>query len=139
MSLIDIESLIPHRAPFRWIDRIIDVEPGRSCHAVTEIDPHEPFFAGHFPGDPVLPGVFLVEAAAQTAGVMLALSPTPRGTKLRLAAISQFKFLNPVLPGALLHVETKALVERDGMTLVFATMSVDGHTVATGQLTVVAS
>jgi 3-hydroxyacyl-[acyl-carrier-protein] dehydratase len=103
------------------------------------VDPEAPFFAGHFPGDPILPGVFLIEAAAQTAGVMLGsetvCADAPR--RNRLAAVSQFKFLGPVLPGATIHIYTKTLIQRDGMALVSAVLEVDGTTVATGQLTVV--
>ena len=68
---IEIEAILPHRPPFLWVDRVESVEPGVRCVASKRIDPQEPFFAGHFPGEPILPGVFLVEAAAQTAGIMM--------------------------------------------------------------------
>jgi 3-hydroxyacyl-[acyl-carrier-protein] dehydratase len=137
MTRQDIEAILPHREPFVWVDRVIDIVPGQSCHAVTDVDPAAPFFSGHFPGDPILPGVFLIEAAAQTAGVMLgAGSAGPQGRHL-LAAVNQFKFLKPVLPGATIHIETRTLIERDGMAVVAATLTVDGDAVATGQLTVV--
>lgn len=137
MTRLDIEGIIPHRAPFLWVDRVIEIVPGQSCHAATDIDPAAPFFAGHFPGDPILPGVFLIEAAAQTAGVMLGSGSGVTATTHRLAAVTQFKFLKPVLPGATIHVYTTTLIERDGMAVVSAVLSVDGDTVATGQLTVV--
>jgi 3-hydroxyacyl-[acyl-carrier-protein] dehydratase len=137
MTRLEIEAILPHRAPFVWVDRVIEIVPGRSCHAVTDVDPAAPFFAGHFPGDPILPGVFLVEAAAQTAGVMLGAGAAGTPGRHRLAAVSQFKFLRPVLPGATIHIYTKTLIERDGMVVVSATLTVDEETVATGQLTVV--
>jgi len=134
---IEIEAILPHRAPFLWIDRVESVEPGVRCVASKHIDPRAPFFAGHFPGDPILPGVFLVEAAAQTAGIMMGASGSAKGTEKRLAAINQFKFRKPVYPGALLEIETRLLVEREGMALVSAVLSVAGEVVASGQLTVV--
>ena len=63
--------MIPHRAPFLWIDRVEELEPGVRCVAVKFVDPADPIFSGHFPAKPILPGVFLIEAVAQTAGVML--------------------------------------------------------------------
>jgi 3-hydroxyacyl-[acyl-carrier-protein] dehydratase len=133
----DIEAALPHRDPFLWIDRIVLLEPGVRCVAAKYVDPSEPCFAGHFPGDPVLPGVFLVEASAQTAGVMLAAGGRSEGTQKRLGGISQFKFLKPVRPGVTFEVDARALVERDGVALVSASVTVDGEVVASGQVTVV--
>jgi len=107
------------------------------CTASKLVDPQAPFFAGHFPGDPVLPGVFLVEAAAQTAGVMMGASGTPSGSQKRLAAIDRFKFRQVVRPGAVIEIETRLLAERDGMALVSASITVAGEVVCSGQLTVV--
>ena len=76
---LEIEAILPHRPPFLWIDRVLSVEPGVRCVASKRIDPEAPFFAGHFPGDPILPGVFLVEAAAQTAGIMMGASGAAAG------------------------------------------------------------
>ncbi len=94
-----------------------ELEPGVRCVAVKFIDPANPIFAGHFPAKPILPGVFLIEAVAQTAGVMLG-SAAPRsfcersfatreGGVALLAAVNRFKFLKPVTPGQELRVETK--------------------------------
>jgi 3-hydroxyacyl-[acyl-carrier-protein] dehydratase len=132
-----IEAILPHRPPFLWIDTVLSVEPGVRCVASKRIDPLAPFFAGHFPGDPILPGVFLVEAAAQTAGVMMGARGTARGSEKRLASINQFKFRKPVHPDAMIEIETRLLVEREGMALVSAVVTVSGEVVATGQLTVV--
>jgi 3-hydroxyacyl-[acyl-carrier-protein] dehydratase len=134
---IEIESILPHRAPFLWVDRVDSLEPGVRCVASKHIDPQAPFFAGHFPGDPILPGVFLVEAAAQTAGIMMGASGAASGAEKRLAAINQFKFQKPVRPDTVVEIETRLLVERGGMALVSAVITVAGEIVATGQLTVV--
>src|SRR5208337_4151417 len=93
----EIETMIPHRPPFLWIDRVEELEPGFRCVAVKFVDPADPVFAGHFPARPILPGVFLIEAVAQTAGVMLG-SVAPQGATsvegkvALLAAVNRFKF-----------------------------------------------
>jgi 3-hydroxyacyl-[acyl-carrier-protein] dehydratase len=136
----EIEMLIPHRPPFLWIDRVEELEPGVRCVAVKFVDPANPIFAGHFPAKPILPGVLLIEAMAQTAGVMLG-SAAPQdksreGVAL-LAAVNRFKFLKPVTPGQELRVETKKLTEVGQLVCIGGTVSVGGETVATGELSVV--
>jgi len=138
----EIETLIPHRPPFLWIDRVEELEPGVRCIAVKFVDPANPFFGGHFPDNPILPGVFLIEAVAQTAGVMLG-SATPQvaakstGGVALLAAVNRFKFLKPVTPGQTLRVETKKLTELGRMACIGGTVWVDGEMVANGELSVV--
>lgn len=137
-----IEALIPHRAPFLWIDRVEELEPGVRCVAVKFVDPANPIFAGHFPAKPILPGVLLIEAVAQTAGVMLG-SATPQvaakstGGVALLAAVNRFKFFKPVTPGQELRVETKKLTEALQMAYIGGTVWVDGEMVANGELSVV--
>ena len=137
----EIEALIPHRAPFLWIDWVEELEPGVRCVAVKFVDPANPIFAGHFPAKPILPGIFLIEAVAQTAGVMLgsAMKVAVRntgGTAL-LAAVNRFKFLRPVTPGQELRVETKKLTEALQMAYLGGTVWADGEMVANGELSVV--
>lgn len=133
---LEIEAILPHRPPFLWVDHVLSVEAGVRCVASKRIDPEAPFFVGHFPGDPILPGVFLVEAAAQTAGIMMGASGAAAGSQKRLAGVDRFKFRDVVRPGAVIEIETRLLVERDGMALVSAAISVAGEIVASGQLTV---
>ena len=142
MERSEIETLIPHRPPFLWIDRVEELEPGVRCVAVKFVDPANPIFAGHFPAKPILPGVFLIEAMAQTAGVMLG-SATPeggagsKGGLALLAAVNRFKFLKPVTPGQNLRIETKKLTEIGQLACVGGTVWVDGEMVAKGELSVV--
>jgi 3-hydroxyacyl-[acyl-carrier-protein] dehydratase len=138
----EIETLIPHRPPFLWIDRVEELEPGVRCVAVKFIDPENPIFAGHFPDKPILPGVLLIEAVAQTAGVMLG-SAAPRAAERNtggvalLAAVNRFKFFKPVTPGQEVRVETKKLTEAGQMAYIGGTVWVGGDLVANGELSVV--
>jgi 3-hydroxyacyl-[acyl-carrier-protein] dehydratase len=140
----EIETMIPHRAPFLWIDRVEELEPGVRCVAVKFVDPENPIFAGHFPAKPILPGVLLIEAVAQTAGVMLG-SAAPqadagaRGGVALLGAVNRFKFLKPVTPGQELRIETKKMTEAGRMAYIGGTVWVDGEMVATGELSVVSA
>ncbi len=137
----EIEKMIPHRAPFLWIDRVEELEPGVRCIAVKFVDPADPMFAGHFPAKPILPGVFLIEAVAQTAGVMLGSAATQASRKTEgvalLAAVNRFKFLKAVTPGQELRIETKKLTEVGQMACIGGTVWVDGEMVANGELSVV--
>lgn len=138
----EIEILIPHRPPFLWIDRVVELEPGIRCVAVKFIDPKNPIFAGHFPAKPILPGVLLIEAVAQAAGVMLG-SGAPQaadqntGGVALLAAVNRFKFFKAVTPGQEVRVETKKLTEAGRLAYIAGTVWVGGDIVATGELSVV--
>ena len=144
MERAEIEDVIPHRAPFLWIDRVEELAPGIRCAAVKWIDPEEPALRGHFPGRPILPGIFLIEAVAQTAGVMLgsalgtAAPPEPGATPL-LAAVNRFKFLHPVLPGQELRIVTTRLTDAGKMACIEGKVTVNGVMVAVGDLTVVSA
>jgi 3-hydroxyacyl-[acyl-carrier-protein] dehydratase len=131
--------MIPHRAPFLWIDRVEELEPGERCVAVKLVDPADPIFAGHFPARAILPGVLLIEAVAQTAGVMLGSAAPQAGSGIALlAAVNRFKFLKPVTPGQELRIETKKLTEAGKLACIGGTVWVDGEMVASGELSVVA-
>lgn len=141
MERSEIETMIPHRAPFLWIDRVEELEPGVRCVAVKFVDPADPIFVGHFPAKPILPGVFLIEAVAQTAGVMLG-SAGPQGAGAGvalLAAVNRFKFLKTVTPGQDLRVETKKLTEIGKMACIEGTVWVGEEMVASGELSVVSA
>jgi 3-hydroxyacyl-[acyl-carrier-protein] dehydratase len=135
----DLLSLLPHRAPFLWIDEIESVSPGLQCAAHKLIPPDLDVFAGHFPGDPVMPGVLLIEAAAQTAAVMMAsrVDAAQRwaGGTPRMGAVNWFKFHAPVRPGALLAIETRLKLEVASLICVSARLTVEGALVAEGELT----
>ena len=137
----EIETLIPHRPPFLWIDRVEEIEPGIRCVAVKFIDPANPIFAGHFPDKAILPGVLLIEAVAQTAGVMMGSASPPTATNTPgialLAAVNRFKFFKPVTPGQELRVETRKLTEFGQMACIGGTVWVGEDMVANGELSLV--
>ncbi len=134
----EIETMIPHRPPFLWIDRVEELEPGVRCVAAKFVDPADPIFAGHFPAKPILPGVLLIEAVAQTAGVMLAsAAPQGAGELALLAAVNRFKFFKPVSPGRELRIETRKLTDAGQMAYIGGTVWVGGEMVASGELSVV--
>ena len=137
----EIETMIPHRAPFLWIDRVEELEPGVRCVAVKFVDPADPIFAGHFPANPILPGVLLIEAVAQTAGVMLgSAGPQVSGAAVALlAAVTRFKFLKTVTPGQTLRIETTKLTQVGQMACIGGKVWVDGQMVASGELSVVSA
>lgn len=141
LEQIEIESLIPHRSPFLWIDRVEELEPGVRCVAVKFIDAANPVFAGHFPAKPILPGVLLIEAMAQTAGVMLGSAAPQAAVKntgvALLAAVNRFKFMKPVTPGQELRIETKKLTEVGQLVCIGGTVSVGEEMVANGELSLV--
>ncbi len=96
---------LPHRFPFLLIDRVVSCDPGRNAVGVRRFEASEPFFTGHFPGDPVVPGVLLCEAVAQMAGI--AAGPPSDGGGWRLSAIQRAKFLSPVPPDSEIRVEVE--------------------------------
>lgn len=143
-----ILKLIPHRPPFLWIDSIVELDAGVRCVALKFVDPAEPLLAGHFPGDAILPGVILIEATAQTAGVMMGSrsrdAAQPDGDpaavgSCRLGAVNRFKFLKPVRPGSELRIETRKVSEAGPLAYIEATLWVGVDPVAKGELALVSS
>jgi 3-hydroxyacyl-[acyl-carrier-protein] dehydratase len=113
LDINDIQRLLPHRFPFLLIDRIIDLDRKKRIVAIKNVTINEPFFAGHFPGLPVMPGVLIVEAMAQAGGVLLFTEVEDRESKLVLfTGIERAKFRRPVVPGDQLRIEVNVKVWR---------------------------
>jgi 3-hydroxyacyl-[acyl-carrier-protein] dehydratase len=113
LDISDIQRLLPHRFPFLLIDRIVDLERKKRIVAIKNVTINEPFFAGHFPGAPVMPGVLIVEAMAQAGGVLLFTEVEDRESKLVLfTGIERAKFRRPVVPGDQLRIEVDVRVWR---------------------------
>ena len=113
-----IERVLPHRDPFVWVSRVVACEPGVSITAELDVDPKLPLFAGHFPGHPVLPGVIIMEALAQTASFCALVGRDEPGVLGFFAGIDKAKFRNQVQPGDTLTL--KATITRNSSRMVVA-------------------
>jgi 3-hydroxyacyl-[acyl-carrier-protein] dehydratase len=114
---IDIEEImrrIPHRPPFLLVDRAEDYKPHRSIVGIKAVTMNEPFFVGHFPGQPVMPGVLIIEAMAQSGGVLMSksLDIDTRGKGIMFISVDNCRFRNPVKPGDLLRMPVEVLRAR---------------------------
>ena len=114
MDAAEIRRLLPHREPFLLVDEVLELEPGRRLVALKHVRPEEPYFAGHFPGAPVMPGVLIVEALAQAGALLLFREVPDRQSKLVFfAGIDQARFRAPVFPGDDLRLEIEVLSFRN--------------------------
>ncbi len=129
-----IMELIPHRDPFLLLDEVVEVVPGVSCHARREVRESDFWFAGHFPGNPVMPGVLIVEALAQ-AGAVTALShPDNRGKLLLFAGIDKARFKRVVQPGDVLDLKVEVAMARSAVGRGKAVATVGGDLACRGEL-----
>ena len=113
MEQAEIQALLPHRYPFLLVDRVLELEPDRRIVGIKNVTVNEPFFQGHFPGRPVMPGVLIVEAMAQVGGLLAFKSLGPAAKPLvYLTGIDGAKFRKPVVPGDRLRIEIDVLKKR---------------------------
>jgi len=106
MEINEIMRYLPHRYPFLLVDRIVEMEPGKRIVGIKNVSSNEPFFQGHFPGHPIMPGVLIIEAMAQTAGVLsMHMVEDPSSKVIYFMSIDKAKFRHPVSPGDQLRLE----------------------------------
>jgi 3-hydroxyacyl-[acyl-carrier-protein] dehydratase len=135
-DLKEIHQLLPHRYPFALVDKIIDFVPGAKAVGLKNVTFNEPFFQGHFPGHPLMPGVMIIEAMAQVGGIILTQLPEYNGGLFVFRGIDGVKFRQQVVPGdqLVMTVELQAFKRRQ-FAKMHARAEVDGQLAASGTLT----
>ena len=136
IDIREIRNLLPHRFPFLLVDRVIRLEPGVSIRCIKNVTINEPFFMGHFPDEPIMPGVLILEAMAQ-AGIIFAKKTEPeqlKGKLLVFAGMDNVRFRRPVVPGDRIEMELVLLKKKAMIWKMEAKASVDGNIVCEAQL-----
>jgi 3-hydroxyacyl-[acyl-carrier-protein] dehydratase len=134
-DIMGLMQLLPHRYPFLLIDRIIDIDGDNSAIGVKNVTFNEPHFLGHFPGQPVMPGVLIVEAMAQTAGaICIRAAGVAKPSLVYFLTIDGAKFRKPVVPGDQLRIHVKKLKKRGNLLKFACEALVDGNKVAEAEI-----
>ncbi|GIW39585.1 MAG: 3-hydroxyacyl-[acyl-carrier-protein] dehydratase FabZ [Candidatus Binatia bacterium] len=134
-----VQELLPHRYPMLLVDRVVDFDDGARLVGLKNVTANEPYFAGHFPGEPVMPGVLLCEALAQASALLIYRSSRgpEKGRGLVLAALDGVRFRRPVFPGDRLLLEVRLRARRHGVWKTEGRAMVDGKVVAEALVTIV--
>lgn len=136
MDIKEIMEYIPHRIPFLLVDKILELVPNEKVVGLKNVTMNEPFFQGHFPGAPIMPGVLILEAMAQASGVLAAISTNQgkKGSLMYFMGLDQVKFRKPVIPGDQLILELEVLKQRAKVMKLAGVAKVDGQIVAEAHL-----
>ncbi len=135
-TVTDIMRFLPHRYPFILVDRVLALEPGKRIRALKNVTINEPFFQGHFPGTPIMPGVLILEAMAQAGGVLVieSLPPEKHGSLVYFMGIDKARFRQPVVPGDQLIFEIDMIKSRGRAAKLSGVATVDGNRVAEAEV-----
>lgn len=136
MNLLEINKRIKQRPPFQMIERVTELEPNVRAVGIKNVSVNEPYFVGHFPEAPIMPGVLLIESAAQLCSLVIAPenAADEEGKLYVLLKVKDFKFLKPVIPGDTLNIEVKCTLNGGGAYEFSAVISVDGTVKAKGSM-----
>ena len=134
LNNIEIQKILPHRYPFLLVDKIVEMEEGKKAVGIKNVTVNEPFFQGHFPGNPIMPGVLIVESLAQVGAVMLLSMLENKGKLGVFTGISNMKFRRQVVPGDTLTLEAELLTYRHGMGKAAVKATVEGQVAAAGEI-----
>ena len=139
LGIKEIEAILPHRHPFRLIDRIDELEPGMRAVGIKAVTFHEEFFAGHFPGEPVMPGVLILEALAQVGAVAILSVEGNKGKTAFFGGVDNVRFRRKVVPGDVLTLTCEIIRTRGNVGVGTALASVNGERAVTAEMTFVIS
>jgi 3-hydroxyacyl-[acyl-carrier-protein] dehydratase len=134
IDLKKILEILPHRYPFLLVDRVTELEPGKKAVGLKNVTFNEQFFQGHFPGEPIMPGVLIVEALAQVGGVAVLSMPEHKGKLALFTGINNFRFKQMVKPGDQLELTVTMTAMRSNLGKGDAVAKVEGKVVASGEL-----
>ena len=134
MNIVDINSRIKQRPPFQMIERVTDLTPGESAEGIKNVSVNEPYFMGHFPGAPIMPGVLIIESCAQLCSLVIEEAPD-ESLLYVLLKVDNFKFVKPVIPGDTLHIRVTKTRAAGPLTSFDAVVTVDGAVHAKGSMT----
>jgi 3-hydroxyacyl-[acyl-carrier-protein] dehydratase len=138
MEIIDvnaIKDIIPHRYPFLLVDRVVSFEKSKSVVGIKNVSANEEFFMGHFPGNPIMPGVLIIESLAQTAAILSNLSEEKKYKGVAFMSIERAKFRRPVVPGDQLRLEVEVIKKRNTVMKFSGVAKVDDVVVAEAEFT----
>jgi 3-hydroxyacyl-[acyl-carrier-protein] dehydratase len=134
LDILQIQAILPHRYPFLLIDRVVQIERKKKIVAIKNVTINEPFFAGHFPGNPIMPGVLIVEAMAQAGATLLLLEMAREDKLVVFTGIERARFRRPVGPGDQLRIEVEVLAWRSIAGRMGGKVFVEGKLVAEGTI-----
>ena len=134
MNIEDIRKILPHRYPFLLVDRILQLEAGKSALGIKNVTANEQFFQCHFPTEAIMPGVLLIEAMAQLGGVMMLAVPEHRGKLALIGGVNKARFRKPVVPGDTLYLHAQVLKVRGDIGRVYVHADVEGQIAAEAEI-----
>lgn len=135
LDIKQIMEIIPQRPPILMIDRVEEFEPGKRAVAYKAVSVNEPYLSGHFPGNPIMPGVLTVESMAQTGAVAILSLPENKGKNALFAGIDKLRFKRPIIPGDLVKYEINIIKQKGPIGVGEAVATVNGEIAAKGELT----
>lgn len=130
-----IMELLPHRYPLLLVERVLEMEPAKSIRAIKTVSMNDPWFQGHFPGRPIMPGVLMMEAMAQTGALMVAADPKHQDKLMVMGGANKVKIRRMVVPGDVLNIEVELIYARMGAGKARGTITVDGEFTLSGEIT----